>query len=142
MEDAALEDVRSELTRLADLVPHVPPALSRHRSPLAPVAPVPRGPPHARANGPDVGVPDGQPMEAFKLKVGKYFKVMYYGLDTPFGKERTVLVKKLTSDSCFVNIDNSTDLKLILSRRVGRVDPIAIDTSRPLTRSMHCAMFQ
>ena len=67
---------------------------------------------------------------------------MYYGVDTPTGKERTVVVKKVMSDRFFVNIDSSTDLKLISSRRVGRVDPIAIDTSRPLTRSMHRAMSQ
>ena len=48
-------------------------------------------------------------MEALKLKVGQYFKVMYYGVDTPTGTERTVLVKKVMSDRFFVNIDSSTD---------------------------------
>ena len=71
-------------------------------------------------------------MEAFKLKVGKYFEAVYYGVDTPTGKERTVIVKKVMSDRFFVHIESSTDLNLILSRRVGRVDPIAIDTSRLL----------
>ena len=76
------------------------------------------------------------------MKVGQYFKVKYFGVDTLTGKERTVLVKKVMSDKLFVNIDGGRDLTLILSRRVGRVDPIAIDTSRPLTRSMHRAMSQ
>ena len=76
------------------------------------------------------------------MKVGQYFKVVYYGVDTPTGKERTLLVKKVMADRFFVNFDGGTDLKLILSRRVGRVDPIAIDTSRPVTRSMHRAASQ
>ena len=76
------------------------------------------------------------------MKVGQYFKVVYYGVDTPIGKERTLLVKKVMADRFFVSFDGGTDLKLILSRRVGRVDPIAIDTSRPVTRSMHRAASQ
>ena len=72
------------------------------------------------------------------MKVGEYFKKVYYGVDTPTG----LLVKKVMADRLFVNFDGGTDLKLMLSRRVGRVDPIAIDTSRPVTRSMHRAASQ
>ena len=81
-------------------------------------------------------------MEAFKLQNGRHFKVMYYGEHTPDGKERTVLVKKDLHDRFFVNVDGGTDLKMFLMHRVGRVDPISIGSTRPVTRSMHRALSQ
>ena len=80
-------------------------------------------------------------MEAFKLKFDRIGKSCVTEKTHPLAM-CIVIAKKLMLDKFFVNLDNSIDLRLILIRHVRRADPIAIDTSCLLTRSMHRAMSQ
>ena len=96
----------------------------------------PRRAPPARGRRdqrPDVRVPDGEPSESDKLKIGEFFKVTYYSETNPGGHEYIALVKKQLHDRHMVLVDNNW--RTFLNRRIGRVLPVRSDNAAPLTRS-------
>ena len=109
----------------------------RRARPVLPECPLARpGPPAplARRNQRlDVRVPDGEPSEFEKLKVGEFFKVMYYSENNPAGHEQVALIKKKLPDRFMVHVNN--DWRTFLNHRIGRVSPVCSDNAAPLTRS-------
>ena len=82
---------------------------------------------------PVVEVPDGEPREWQKMRVGGSYTVWYYGEATPDGRERPTFVKSAQHDRFFVLVNGEN--RTMLHSRIGRATSVD-GAFGPVTRAM------